>query len=398
MNKTIKIYVGLLILLFVGAIAIEFSKPKPINWTRTFNEAHTIPYGTFVLYNELPNVFPESEVQDIAVSTYEYFDEYFNCSDSSYTTSGSYMLIDEYADVDDESAQELLDFTSHGNTIFMSTNYLHKKLLDTLGIEIKNDFDFTGEAEFSLANPNFKNDSITIDRGLSNIYFSKLDSTRTTVLGYQKFNKEERINFIKVDHEYGEVYLHLQPMAFTNFSLLKNDNKKYAAAILSYLPDDTIFYDSRNKKRTELGDSPLRFVLSQPALKWAWILGLVSLLIFILFNAKRKQRVVKVIKPLENSTIAFTKTIGNLYYETKDHNNLIDKKITYFLEFIRRKYYLDTQLLDEKFMKNLALKSGKDLGKTKKTMNLIVHLKATQMCNEDDLKNLNKTIEDFYNN
>lgn len=398
MNKTIKIYVGLLILLFVGAIAIEFSKPKPINWTRTFNESHTIPYGTFVLYNELPNLFPESEVQDIAVSPYEYFDEYFNWSDSSYTTSGSYMLIDDYAEVDDVSAQELLDFASHGNTIFMSTNYLPKKFLDTLGIELKNDFDFKGEAQFSLANSTFKNDSITIDRGLSNIYFSKLDSTITTVLGYQKFNEEERINFIRVDHELGEVYLHLQPMAFTNFSLLKNDNEKYAAAILSYLPDDTIFYDSRNKIRTELGDSPLRFVLSQPALKWAWILGLVSLLIFILFNAKRKQRVVKVIKPLENSTIAFTKTIGNLYYETKDHNNLIEKKITYFLESIRRKYYLDTQLLDEKFMKNLALKSGKDLRKTKKTMNLIVHLKAKQMCNENDLKNLNKTIEDFYNN
>ena len=180
--------------------------------------------------------------------------------------------------------------------------------------------------------------------------------------------------------------------------MLKKDNKKYAAAIVSYLPDDAIFYDSRNKKRTELGDSPLRFVLSQPALKWAWILGLISLLIFILFNAKRKQRIVKVIKPLENSTIAFTKTIGNLYYETKDHNNLIDKKITYFLESIRRKYYLDTQLLDDKFVKNLAVKSGKDLIKTQKTMNLIVHLKAKQLCNEDDLKNLNKTIEDFYNN
>jgi len=398
MNKTIKIYIGLLILLFIGAIAIEFSKPKPINWSRTFNEAHTIPYGTFVLFNELPNLFPGTEVQDIAVSPYEYFDAYFNWADSSYTISGNYMLIDDYADVDDVSAQELLDFTSHGNAVFMSTNYLPKKFLDTLGIEQKNDFDFTGEAEFSLANSTFKNDSITIDRGLSNIYFSKLDSTRTTVLGYQKFNKEERINFIKVDHGLGEVYLHLQPMAFTNFSLLKNDNKKYAAAILSYLPDDTIFYDSRNKKRTELGDSQLRFILSQPALKWAWLLGLVSLLIFILFNAKRKQRIVKVIKPLENSTIAFTKTIGNLYYETKDHNNLIEKKITYFLESIRRKYYLDTQLLDEKFVKNLALKSGKDLGKTKKTMNLIVHLKAKQLCNEEDLKNLNKTIEDFYNN
>ena len=74
----------------------------------------------------------------------------------------------------------------------------------------------------------------------------------------------------------------------------------------------------------------------------------------MIFNAKRKQRIVKVVKPLENTTVAFTKTIGNLYYETKDHNNLIDKKITYFLEYIRRVYYLDTQMLNEKFIKNLT--------------------------------------------
>ena len=150
------------------------------------------------------------------------------------------MLIDDYAEVDDISAQELLDFASHGNTIFMSSNYLPKKFLDTLGIELKNDFDFTGEAQFSLANPTFKNDSITIDRDLSNIYFSKLDSAKTKVLGYQKFGTKEHINFVKVNHVDGSLYLHLQPMVFTNFSLLKNDNKKYAAAILSYLPDNTI--------------------------------------------------------------------------------------------------------------------------------------------------------------
>jgi hypothetical protein len=398
MNKTIKIYIGLLILLFAGVITIEFLKPKPINWSRTFNEKHTIPYGTFVLYKELPNLFPKSEISNIYVSPYEYFDEHFNYIDTTYTISGSYLLIDDYAEIDEVSAQELLDFASNGNTIFISANSLPQQFLDSLGIELKNDFDFTGNGQFSLANPVFKNDSITIDRGLSNVYFSKLDSTKTTVLGYQQFNEEQRINFVKINHEYGQLLLHLQPIAFTNFTLLKNNNEKYAAAILSYLPDDTIFYDSRNKKRTELGDSPLRFVLSQPALKWAWILGLVSLFVFILFNAKRKQRIVKSIKPLENSTIAFTKTIGNLYYETKDHNNLIDKKITYFLETIRHKYYLDTQLLDEKFVKNLALKSAKDLGKTKKTINLIVHLKAKQSCDEEDLKSLNKTIEDFYNN
>ena len=136
MNKTIKVYIGLLLLLFMGAIAIEFSKPKPINWTRTFNEAHTIPYGTYILYNELSSIFPKSEVHDIAVSPYEYFDESYNWEDSTYATSGTYMLIDDYAEVDDVSAQKILDFVSQGNTLFMSANYLPQKFIDTLYIEL----------------------------------------------------------------------------------------------------------------------------------------------------------------------------------------------------------------------------------------------------------------------
>jgi len=137
--------------------------------------------------------------------------------------------------------------------------------------------------------------------------------------------------------------------------------------------------------------------LSKPALKSAWYLALFSLLLFMVFNAKRKQRIVRVIKPLENTTVAFTKTIGNLYYETKDHNNLIAKKITYFLEYIRRVHYLDTEHLDEKFSRQLALKSGKDKAQTQKLVDLIVYLNAKRECTEHDLLNLNKTIEDFYN-
>ena len=116
----------------------------------------------------------------------------------------------------------------------------------------------------------------------------------------------------------------------------------------------------------------------------------------MIFNAKRKQRIVKVINPLKNTTVDFTKTIGNLYFETKDHDNLIEKKITYFLEYIRRVYYLDTQILDDKFVKNLASKSGNDENDVKKLINQIVHLKAKTACNEGDLLRLNKAIEDFY--
>ncbi|MBT8272068.1 MAG: DUF4350 domain-containing protein, partial [Bacteroidia bacterium] len=213
---------------------------------------------------------------------------------------------------------------------------------------------------------------------------------------YQRFSKENKINFIRVDHGEGRFLLHLQPVVFTNYSLLKNNNKRYTERVISYLNETPIFFDSKNKKRLSMSQSPMRYILSKPALKWAWLLGLISILIFVIFNAKRKQRIVRIIKPHENTTVAFTKTIGNLYYETRDHDNVIDKKITYFLEFIRRNYYLDTQILDEKFMKLLALKSGRKPAIVNKLVKLSAHLRAKASCSEEDLLELNRALENFY--
>ncbi len=78
------------------------------------------------------------------------------------------------------------------------------------------------------------------------------------------------------------------------------------------------------------------------------------------FNAKRKQRIVPILRPFSNLTVDFTKTIGNLYYQEGDHRNLIDKKIIYFLEKIRNEYLIDTTRLDDNFIKKLHHKTGKN--------------------------------------
>lgn len=397
MNKTIKIYLGILIGVFILIIFIEFSAVKPLNWKETYNEKHKIPFGTYVLYNEFESLFPESKVHDISITPYEYFDDYYNWEDSTYLTTGTYINIDKYINIDEVSAQELLDFASHGNSIFISSNYIPQKLKDTLKLETENIYNFKGKADFSFANIRFSRDSITIDKGINNVYFSKLNDTTTTVLGYQTFNEEKYINYVKINHVNGQIFLHLQPVAFTNYNILKRDNKKYVQSALAYLPDDTIYFDSKSKKVTKLGNSKLRFILSQPALRYAWYLALLAIPVFMIFNAKRKQRIVKVIKPLENTTVAFTKTIGNLYYETKDHDNLVSKKITYFLEYLRRVYYLDTQYLDDKFIKTLSQKSGKDIEDVKKLIRSITYTRAKIDCSEDDLLRLSKQIEDFIN-
>ena len=396
MSKTLKIYLGLLLFLFIALAVFEFATPKPIDWTRTYNEKHSKPYGTLVLRKELTSLMPNAEVQDIRVSPFEFFDDHYDWIDSVYITSGTYIFIDENNTVDESSAQELLDFASHGNRIFMSSHSIPQKFRDSLFLNTDFDYNLKGKATLSFANRILDKNEITIPKELSNRYFSKLDVNYTTILGYQEFDSIKHVNFIKVKYGFGEILLHLQPVVFTNHTLLKDNKDVYAAGVFSYLQDESIFYDSRNKKGDELGSSELRFILSKPGLRMAWYVALLSLILFIIFNSKRKQRIVKIIKPVENTTVAFAKTIGNLYYETKDHNNLIEKKTTYFLEYVRRIYYIDTQLLDEKFVKNLALKSGKEIKKVQKIINIILYLKSKSVCNEDHLLQLNNAIEDFF--
>ncbi|WP_336068646.1 DUF4350 domain-containing protein [Mesoflavibacter sp. CH_XMU1404-2] len=396
MNRTIKIYIGLLIFIF-GLIAfIELTRERPINWKPTYNERHKIPFGTYIFHEELEAVFPNQEFTDVRKTPYEFFDAYYDWEEDEYTTTGNFIHVAQYSEMDEISAQELLDFVSYGNTVFMSSNYFPNRLKDSLGFNTTNQYDLKGNSYFTLTNPRFKTDSITIDRGINNFHFSKLDKDLTTVLGHQTFDSIAFPNFIKVNYYQGSFLLHLQPIAFTNYNLLKKNNKKYAEAVLGYLPEDNIFYNSLNKANTNVSSSKLRYILSQDALRYAWYLGLISLVLFLIFNAKRRQRIVKEIKPHENTTVAFTKTIGNLYYETKDHNNLVEKKITYFLEYLRRVYFLDTQVLDERFTKLLIQKSGKDIEQIQQLVKSIVHLKAKPQCTEADLINLNKQIEDFY--
>lgn len=396
MNRTIKIYIGLLIFLF-GLIAfIELTRERPINWKPTYNEKHKIPFGTYIFHEELEAVFPNQEFTDVRKTPYEFFDEYYDWDEDEYTTTGNFIHVAQYSEMDEISAQELLDFVSYGNTVFMSSNYFPNRLKDSLGFNTTNQYDLKGNSYFTLTNPRFKTDSITIDRGINNFHFSKLNEDLTTVLGHQTFDSIAFPNFIKVNYYQGSFLLHLQPIAFTNYNLLKKNNKKYTEAVLGYLPEDNIFYNSLNKANTNVSGSKLRYILSQDALRYAWYLGLISLVLFLIFNAKRRQRIVKEIKPHENTTVAFTKTIGNLYYETKDHNNLVEKKITYFLEYLRRVYFLDTQILDERFTKLLIQKSGKDKEQIQQLVKSIVHLKAKPQCTEADLINLNKQIEDFY--
>ncbi len=133
----------------------------------------------------------------------------------------------------------------------------------------------------------------------------------------------------------------------------------------------------------------------QPALKWAYYLTLLGLFLLMVFQGKREQRIIEVVKPLSNDSKDFAATIGDLHFQYKDYGNIIAKRITYFLERVRSEYFINTAELDTDFTTRLAQKAGQPLADATVLVAQINKLKAKALHTEQDLIKLNNLLEKF---
>lgn len=391
MNRQLTIYIVLLVLLIGAIIAIDSTKPKPINWTPTYNINDKIPLGLYIFDKEIDVLFEGQDVEKFNITPYEFFDAAYDYETNNYTAKGTFISISEDNEIDEESLTELLYYAEHGNTVLMSMKSFPVTLLDTLKVEIEKSYYLTDSIKVYTERVSPEPTKYYFDEGAGFTYFSSIDTLSTTVLGYQEYFDKKQANYIRVPYGNGSFLLHTQPAAFSNFHLLKDNHYEYAQSVLSYVPKEDIFWSTGYNER--ISGSNLRYMLQQPGFKSAYYMGLLAILIFMIFNAKRRQRIIPEIHPVKNTTIDFAKTIGNLYYQEGSHHTIIEKKIIYFLEKIRTEYMIDTYTLDETFVEKLHLKTGKPVEDIEKTVHLIKKYRHQFESSEADVIAINKAIE-----
>ncbi len=264
-----------------------------------------------------------------------------------------------------------MDEVSKGSDVMWFTNETTAKLRDTLGFRFKT-VSFQDNYYLQFTDKKLKNKRLFIDKFPDNKGFSYIRND-IEVLGKtlsKSDDKTSSINadFVKVNFGKGHFYVHSEPLILTNYYLLKSKNQ-YLENVMSYLPDrETVWFMEND---VPLSMSPMRFILSNPPLRYAWYLLLFGLLIFVLFNAKRKQRIVPIKEPLKNTSVDFIKSIGNLYLQEGDFHEMMAKKAQYFLSKVRIDLMIDTQHLDERFINKLHLKTGKNIELIKEAVSLI---------------------------
>lgn len=394
-------------ILFLLFISLIFTGCKKTNWKENYRERSKAPFGTYILHNEISNLFNGNERIYLKKNISDFFNDTYYGNDANYA---NYICIKASASkLDKKSIRKLMEFVFAGNDAFISLNNFSHNLKKLLNISTenldKNTYNIQELKDLKgtlyLKNSEFKDTLFNFDRNVKRHYFSKFDSLTTIVLGTQEINDKKRPNFIKVYHGKGAIYLHTQPIVFTNYYLL-NKKETYASNIFSYLPDRTILWDPQVKSRKNSTEknkkSVFKFFNKHTSLKWSLYISFGGLLLFLLFNARRKQRVIPTIEKLKNSTSDFTHTIANLYLKEENHKNLVTKKTTYFLEKIRTKYLIDTNNLNTDFIEKLASKSANKLSTTRYLINTIITLNKKSDCTQDELMRLNTLIENFFEN
>lgn len=427
MDKKSKTYLYLIFGIVALLLLLEVITPRPLSWEESYTSGDKIPYGAYVLYDQLDELFGE-EVESVKVDPVSFLKNHKE------ETNANYIFINNYLGFDRTEMDDLLEFADRGNKVFVSTQSVTGAFGDSLKLESNPYYSYYEEdtVRVRLNNPLFENRSYIYQKGSSYRHFVSYDTTRTTVLGEvlpfepvkgylknifgEEFGSEQdstesiienqieksksrqvpQANFIELKVGDGAIYYHLNPIAFTNYYMLQKGKEQYVSEVFSYLNDGPVYFDDYGKSGRRVVSSPLRFILTNAALKWSWYITLGAVLLYFIFKAKREQRAIPVVNPLENSTVEFTKTIGNLYFQSGDVSGVIHKKINFFLQKLRSKYFVNTEKMDAVFIQRLSVKTDVPQEQTKDIINYITHLRNKPVHSDYELKQLNKKIDAFF--
>jgi len=376
-------------------LLFKLFSPRDLNWSVTFNSEDKNPFGGYALHALIGDLFPGYHVKHSYNTMYELYD--------SLDRPVNFLSLSTSFGAEREDVESLLTNIEKGGFAFISAQYFYGRLADTLKL-MTSDYYFDGDGYSIYMNRNdtaalrFVNipprTSHTYLYPRNNIhqYIESFDSLTTSVI---TVNDLDLPVTVRVKWGKGSIIINTTPLVFSNAYLLTGDNPDFVATSLSHLPPgDVLWTEYYHLGRAEV-QSPLRYILTTEPLKWAYYLALAAMLLFMFFEAKRKQRIIPVIKPLANTSLEFVSTIGNLYLQNADHKDIAEKKITYFLEQVRSRYWLNTQKISEDFIVTLAKRSGTSTEKVRAIFSQIKSIQSRGQISADELVGLNDAIDGF---
>ena len=402
MRKSIPyIILGIAIVaLIVLLVNSSRNKPQRFDERISLRQKDKIPYGYFAARQLAPSLFPNADF---------YSDREAPGSWDSLAAGGAnqaVFLVSNRMYANDEELNKLLDFAQKGNHVFIITNYMSYEMRTFFGInteDLVTDMDeFSDSLDLRLSLPRFADNKAYVYPGRRHAtHISYVDTAKAIVLGR---NDAGNANFLQFKASEGSVFLHTAPLAFSNYFILHKENINYFRQAFSVVPgtvDKVLWNEYYLYKTYDQGDNEpnwLGVLMQYESFSWALLTAIGTILIFVLLEMRRKQRMIPLYKRPKNESLDFVQTVGRLYYDRKDHKDLGRKMSVYFLDHVRSRYKISTNELDEQFINAVHAKSGFARDHIEQIVSFILYADRSEHISEKDLSHFHSQLESFYQN
>lgn len=225
----------------------------------------------------------------------------------------------------------------------------------------------------STAGYDYKHDSLYVGDFTS---FDTIVDEKERIERIDTFAIKKVPTAVSVPYGKGEVIFVSSPLLFTNYGMLEGNTSVYIFRLMSYLADLPVYRTEAYVKTDAMlvaEQSPFREFIKRPPLRWALYLALLGVVLFMIFTARRRQRVIPIMSKPANRSLEFIQLIGTLYYQRKDHVDLVRKKFKLFAEELRKTAGVDISDVntDDREYQLLAEKTGMNSDRLKKVIRQI---------------------------
>jgi len=398
MDKSRKraIIVVLIAVVLLGLIYLFTRGEDRYLWSETYNDDGVQPYDLSLFKGILEESADEFKVLEGLFSDTSYLE-----------SSGNTMVyIAGYAWIDSTEAALMRRFIESGNSLIISSRSAGKTLRYLEDCDLADDQKLSSDQEsksieieddgayFELSYDKYNQPSTH-----SWTYFNDVDCAEET--GFLKIDGVEYPNLIEQKMGDGKLVLHATPLVFTNYHFRKDSVFNYVNRLISKVDGSTYYYLEPGESPSQsngpsIGESPLKFILSNESLKWAWYLTIALTLFYIINSMRRRQRAIPVISLPENQTAAYLDMVYRLFRKEGSHRDIIQSQVKLLQSFLRNKYNLNAHKLNDEFYDLASTKLKLDKNYLEQFFKQLERSRYNSTLNDSDLLRVDREITEFY--
>ena len=345
-------FITFVVVFLALVFVMEYQMPRRFTWNPSFSHIDKQPFGCYVFDSVLSASLSDG---------YEVTKKTLYQLRGEHRRMGVLVVAEYLYNMNETDVDNLLAMAAEGSKILLVSGGMPSCLSDTLHFDTDGYYHELTLREYAMRGLTL--DTVTwiadavYDRKEYYLYpqlssFEILldtDSVKGRILAMNTSHQHEEENdsvsystAVAIPVGKGEVILAMTPLAFTNYGILEGNIHDYVFRLLTQMKGlPMVRTEAYTPATAQAEQSPLRYFLSQPPLRWAVILSFLTILVFMVFTAKRRQRVIPVVEEPKNRSLEFVKLIGTLYYQKGDYRDLVMKQYAYLTETIRRVLQVD---------------------------------------------------------